>query len=304
MDKKIYPIRRGGGARIMQVKQVLHIVAGYKNSKTFLKYSYAAQPFKIANISENKSQNLLRLMMTSSSPGILDNDHYLVDIDVEENAQMHITTQGFQRLFTMKENASQVMNVHVANDASFYFLPHPIVPHKDSDFTSVNNIFLKKVHHIVWSEIITCGRKLSGEEFQFTKFHSVTNIFLNERLIIKENVLLEPIKNNIRAIGQFEGFTHQSALLFINSDVDMVFIAEACKQILIKTNEVEFGISKLPVNGLIIRMLGYKGEELFNFNNKIASFIQDFVAKERQLKGVDLRGTVQNMSFEKEQTDK
>ena len=50
----------------MQVKQVLHIVAGYKNSKTFLKHSYAAQPFKIANISENKSQNLLRLMMTSS----------------------------------------------------------------------------------------------------------------------------------------------------------------------------------------------------------------------------------------------
>jgi len=277
----------------MLVKRVLHIVAGYKNSKTFLKHSYAAQPFKIANVSENKSQNLLRLMMASSSPGILDNDHYQVDIDAEENAELHVTTQSFQRLFTMKENASQAMNVYVGNGASFYFLPHPVVPHKDSDFASVNNIFLKKVHHIVWSEIITCGRKLSGEEFQFTRVHSVTNIFLDEKLIVKENVLLEPLINNIQAIGQLEGFTHQSTLLFINSDVDMVIIEEACKRILIEIKEIEFGISKLPVSGLIIRMLGYKGEELFNLNNKIATLIQDFVEKERKLQVTDLIGTIE-----------
>ncbi len=176
--------------------------------------------------------------------------------------------------------------------SSFYFFPHPVVPHKDSDFASVNNIFLKKVHHIVLSEIITCGRKLSGEEFQFTKFHSVTNIFLSERLIIKENVSLEPLKSNIRAIGQLEGFTHQSTLLFINSDVDVVIIAEACKGILIEIKEIEFGISKLPVNGLIIRMLGYKGEELFNLNNKMATLIQDFVENERKLQVMDLCGTI------------
>jgi urease accessory protein len=276
----------------MQVKHVLHIVAGYKNAKTFLKSSYAAQPFKIANISENKTQNLLRLMLASSSPGVLDNDHYGFEIEVEENARLHVTTQGFQRLFTMIKNASQVMNVHVANAASFYFLPHPVVPHKHADFTSINNIYLKKEHHILWSEIITCGRKLSGEEFQFTRFHTVTNIFINDKLVVKENVLLEPLKNNIQAVGQLEGFTHQSTLLFINNDVEVVFIAEACKRILIEIKNIEFGISKLPVSGLIIRMLGYKGEELFNLNNQLATLIQAFVEKERQLQVMGFGETI------------
>ena len=271
----------------MQIKQVLHIIAACKNYKTFLKHSYAAQPFKVTNISEDKSENLLRLMMTSSSPGVLDNDHYEIEFEVKENARLHVTTQGFQRLFTMKKNASQVMNIHVANGASFYFLPHPVVPHKDANFTAINNIFLKKAHHILWSEIITCGRKLSGEEFQFTRFHSVTNIFINDKLVVKENILLEPLKNNIHAIGQLEGFTHQSTLLFINSAVDMDIIGEACKGILIETKEIATGISKLPVNGLIIRMLGYKAEELFNLSNKIATLIQYFVENERLLEVVD-----------------
>ena len=38
--------------------------------------------------------------------------------------------------------------------------------------------------------------------------------------------------------------------------------------------EITFGISMLPVNGLIFRLLGFKGEQLFNCNNKLAALIQ------------------------------
>ncbi len=100
------------------------------------------------------------------------------------------------------------------------------------------------------------------------------------------------MKNNIQSMGQLEVFTHQSTLLFINNDADISFITEACKRILIEKKEIEFGISKLPVNGLIIRMLGYKAEKLFNLNNKIAMLIQDFVEKERQLEVVVFSGTI------------
>lgn len=263
----------------MQVKQVLHIVAGYKNSGTFLKHLYAAQPFKIAVINEGKPEHLLRLMMTSSSPGILDNDHYEIEINVEEKAQLHLTTQGYQRLFSMKKNASQLLKVHAANGASFFYLPHPVVPHKDSDYSAVNNIFLKQEHNLIWLEILTCGRKLSGEEFTFTRFHSVTNIYLNDKLVVKENVLFEPLKMNVHAIGQLEGFTHQSTLLFLNNSANIEAVADACKLILNEAKEILTGISKLPTNGLIIRLLGYKAEELFDLNKKIAGVLQQAIGK-------------------------
>ncbi len=257
----------------------LHIIAGYKNETTFLNHCYYKQPFKLANITENKAVDLLRLMITSSSPGILDNDNYSIEVEVESNAKVCLTTQGYQRIFTMADKASQCMNVEVKNNASFCFLPHPNVPHESSNFSSKNNIYLSTHHHLLWSDIITCGRKLSGEAFKFSRYHNLTTIYLDNKLVVKENVLLEPLIRNVQSLGQLEGYTHQSTLLFINDRADMEKISAGCHEILSGIEEITFGISMLPVNGLIIRILGYKGEQLFDLNNRIASFIGEIVSQ-------------------------
>ena len=261
----------------------LHIIAGYKNHTSYLKHSYCKQPFKLADITEEKASGLLQLMIMSSSPGVLDHDNYSIGVSIEENAKVNLTTQGYQRLFTMHNTASQYMNVHVHNNASFCFLPHPIVPHAASDFSSVNNIYLHKNHNLVWSEIITCGRKLSGEEFKFTRYHNVTNVHLNNKLVVKENILLEPLKKNVHTIGQLEGYTHQATLLFIHDHADMKKIAEACKELLSGIEDISFGISTLPVNGLICRLLGQKSEKLFNCNNDLASLIQRLLRNDKKI---------------------
>lgn len=264
----------------MQLSTHLHIIAGFKNDKSFLKQGYYKQPFKLANVTEDKRDDTLRLMITSSSPGVLDNDAYSIEIDVEENASLHLSTQGYQRLFTMRNKASQCMNVQVNENGSFYFLPHPNVPHALSNFSAINNINLCRNHHLVWSEIITCGRKLSGEEFQFTKYHNLTNIYINKKLVVKENVLLAPLKHDPSSIGQFEGYTHQATLIFLNDQLDMKEIVQQGRDLLSGIHDIVFGISLLPVNGLIFRQLGYKAEPLFNNNNKLAELINRAVKNE------------------------
>ncbi len=267
----------------MQVNPHLHIIAGYKNDRTFLKSAYCKQPFKVANVTEDKSGDVLRLMITSSSPGILDNDKYFIEIDVEENAKLHLCTQGYQRLFTMHDNASQCMDIRINKNASFCFLPHPNVPHAFSDFTSINNIHLHPQHNLLLSEIITCGRKLSGEEFQFTKYHNLTNIYINKKLVVKENVLLEPAKVDMTSIGQLEGYTHQATLIFLNDSGDMKEIMKKVQELFSQTGDIIFGISLLPVNGFIFRQLGYKAEQLFNNNTRIAQLIQQTLAGHERL---------------------
>lgn len=248
-----------------------------------LKQEYYKQPFKLANITEDKKDDTLRLMITSSSPGVVDNDNYLIEIEVEENASLHLSTQGYQRLFTMRNKASQCMNVQVNENGSFYFLPHPNVPHALSNFSAINNIYLCRNHNFVWSEIITCGRKLSGEEFQFTKYHNVTNIYINKKLVVRENVLLEPLKKDPASIGQLEGYTHQATLIFLNNHFDMKEIMKQGEELLSEAEDIIFGISSLPVNGLIFRQVGYKAEQLFHNNNKLAELVDRFVKNEPKL---------------------
>ncbi len=263
----------------MQLNTHLHIVAAHKNDKSFLRSAYYKQPFKLANVTEDKSRDGLHLMITSSSPGVLDNDEYFIEIAVEENARLYLSTQGYQRIFTMHNKASQCMDIQVDKNASFYFLPHPTAPHAFSNFTAINNIHLHPQHNLVWSEIITCGRKLSGEKFQFTKYHNLTNIYINDKLVVRENILLEPANIMATALGQLEGYTHQATLLFLNQHYDMGEIMKKATELLSQTEDIIFGISLLPVNGLIFRQLGYKAEQLFNNNKRIAQLIEQHLAR-------------------------
>ncbi|MDB5248469.1 MAG: urease accessory protein UreD [Segetibacter sp.] len=251
----------------------LHIKAALREGKTFLKRSFFTHPFKLANVTEDKSQNQLQLMLMSSSPGVLDGDEYEIKIELEEGCSLQLQTQSYQRLFTMKKGASQNMEVNMCKGSSFCYLPHPAVPHKASDFVAANKINLSDNCTLTWGEIVTCGRKLSGEEFQFTRFQNHTEIFLNGRLVVKENLLIKPSAINVMAIGQLEGYTHQASLIFIDEGAAVNELISKINDTLIGVESICFGVSALSVKGVIIRLLGYKGEQLYNCLQLISRFL-------------------------------
>jgi urease accessory protein len=213
----------------------LNITVAEKNGRTYLKNSFCTHPFKIGNITEDKSKGLLKLMIMSSSPGVLDGDCYNINIYLEEEAQLQVTTQGYQRIFTMRGEAKQALKVHLDNGGSFHYLPHPTVPHKLSNFKSTNDIYLKTEHDLLWSEIITCGRKLCNEYFVFTAYQNRTDIYVNDKLALRENILLQPLLRPLTSIGQLEGYTHQSSLLVINDKADIHALIVECKEFTEKT---------------------------------------------------------------------
>ncbi len=248
----------------------LHIQTALRNNITFLKKAYCTTPFKIANITEDKKHKTLNLMLMSSSPGILDGDEYEIKIEVEKDCALNLQTQSYQRLFNMKVGALQNMEVHLQDGASFCFIPHPSVPHESSIFTAKNKIFLSNNCDLIWGEVLTCGRKLSGEVFLFSKYHNVTEIFLNNKLIIKENLLVQPSLVDVNAIGQLEGYTHQATLIYLNEKAAVKTLIKAITEFLSAQNEIAFGITAAPKNGIIIRLLGYKAEQLFDCLKTIA----------------------------------
>ena len=248
----------------------LRIQTALRGNVTFLEKAYCTTPFKIANITEDKKDKTLRLMLMSSSPGILDGDEYKIKIDVANNCSLDLQTQSYQRLFNMKVGASQNMEVHLQEGASFCFIPHPSVPHESSIFVARNKIFLSNNCDLIWGEVLTCGRKLSGEVFLFSKYHNVTEIFLNNKLISKENLLVQPSLVDVNAIGQLEGYTHQATLIYLNEKAAIKNLITEITKFLSAQNEITFGITAAPKNGLIIKFLGYKAEQLFDCIKTIA----------------------------------
>lgn len=240
------------------------IRVGVREGISYLTSSYFTPPFKVANITEDKT-GPLHLMLMCSSPGVLDGDRQTIEVTVEANGRLQLMTQSYQRLFQMKGGASQSMEVRLGAGASFCWLPHPCVPHAESIFSGRNKIFLSKGCELVWGEVLTCGRKLRGEVFALSSYHMRTEVFVQEQLALVENVVLRPSVIPVGAMGQMEGFTHQASLLYVGDER-----RARVEECLMGVEGIVYGVSDGPMNSLVVRMLGNKAEQLYDCLKAIA----------------------------------
>ena len=244
---------------------------------TRLAESYYTPPYKVANITEDKKAPELHLMLMCSSPGLLDGDKMAIRLELGGGSRLQWHTQAYQRLFRMEKGASQRMEVLVGACASFCYLPHPCVPHAKAVFTGTNKIELSEGSRLVWGEVLTCGRKLSGEVFSFSKYHTITEVFCSGRLVLRENINLQPAVMDLQAMGQLEGYTHQASLLYMGGGGDGEG-AEAARQPAIQAYlSAQVGVlgavSAGPGGSLVVRILGNHAEQLYDCLKTVAGFL-------------------------------
>lgn len=91
--------------------------------------------------------------------------------------------------------------------------------------------------------------------------------------MIKENLFLEPQTINLNALGQLEGYSHQASLIYLNELADIAELNKKINHFLSQQNDIVFGISEPPLNGLIVRILGQKAEQLYNCLKTISSIL-------------------------------
>lgn len=246
----------------------LNIIAGFKGGESYVKDLYVSLPFRVVSVGQRKSDKKLYQMIMSSSPGILDGDRYQIDVSLEKGASLQLQSQSYQRLFNMKDKAVQELNISMEDNTSFAYVPHPVVPHEDSNFKSKASIQIGENSQIIISEIITCGRKHYGEVFKLKRFQNLMEIYHHHKLVVKDNVLIQPDLIPISSIGNLEQYTHQGTLIFYSTkdNVDKNGLIETIVEAAaVHVEEMEVGVSAMEDNGFVIRALGHGGELMYNF---------------------------------------
>ncbi|GGK89161.1 hypothetical protein GCM10011405_41110 [Rufibacter glacialis] len=229
-----------------------------------MKDTFFTRPFRVANVGQYKTDSGLYLMVMSSSPGMLDNDQYDISIKVEAGARVQLQSQAYQRLFQMQAGATQKLEIVLEPGSAFSYVPHPVVPHQNSKFKSHTTAYLQDDCTLLLSEIITCGRKHSGEAFLFTYFQNLTEVYYKQKLLLKDHTLLQPQQVPPGLIGQWEGYTHQGSLVYLNTKGKSVHAyMEKIREMLGEEKGLCFGLSETAGNGFVLRLLGNGGEQLF-----------------------------------------
>lgn len=252
----------------------MHFSMAFRNNRTFLDKSFCTPPFRIVDITEDKKSPLAYLMTMSSSPGILDRDFHDIKITAGPYTSTILQNQAYQRIFQMNHGGRLNLEITLHEGSTLSFIQHPVVPHQQSVFNAVNRIYTSHNSELLFGEIITCGRKLSGEVFKFNHFQSLTEIFIEGKLAVKDNILIEPRHLDLAGIGQLEGYTHQATLYYMNQRDDSIEMPyNSAKKLLNDAEGIEYGISKTLGNTFIVRALADGGEKLLQTFRNIESEI-------------------------------
>lgn len=253
---------------LCELKLSTGIVDGYHR----LIDKYTTVPFGLLRFDERRPADpWLKYMIRSNSPGILAGDFYDMQINVADDTALGLETQAYQRVYEMNEGgkAYQEVKVKVGENGLFHFVPHPTVPHRNSDYSAKNTIHLKSSSKLIWGEVITCGRKLYGETFVFKRFLTHTEVFVDNELIFNDKLLFEPQILDVNSMGQLEGYTHQATLFAYQNDLSEDEMYENLLESIKGEEEVEFGLSTTLKDAVVIRIVGNSGEQLYKIIKKI-----------------------------------
>ncbi len=235
---------------------------------------YTSPPFRVVSVGQLARDKSAYMMIMSTSPGVLSGDRYTMDFRVEAGASLQLKSQSYQRLFDMDAQAHQTVRIKLEEGARFSQVSHPIVPHRNSAFFSSTEVEMAENSSVLLSEIITCGRKLHGEMFEFREFMGSVTVRHNQELRLKDRVWLSPKTMPLLQMGLLEGMTHQGTMIYqTTTNQDIENIIESIYELLSEQAGLKFGISRSHYSGFVIRLLGEGGELLFEALQKVQDFM-------------------------------
>lgn len=259
-------VRSGSDAaeRMRRAHGKLHLVFGARDERSYIKQRYYSAPFNVAALPRSRNDKTLEVVFMSSAPGILDGDDYDIRLRSESGSRVKLGGQAYQRLLKMKSGSRQHQRIDMDDDAVLSFIQHPLVPHEGSDFSGESTLQVGDGCLLLFSEIITCGRLGRGERFAFKRLRNSTSLRHNERLLFKDNVILEPSSMDLESIGNLEGYTHQGMLLACDTRGDEGSLLEAACREYLNSDQFLLGVSRPAPTLVVVRALGKSGETMYD----------------------------------------
>ena len=206
--------------------------------------------------------SMAHLFVLSPSGGILQGDRYRMDVELNNNAISHITTQGATRIYKMESNfATHLVTLNLKNNSYLEFIPEQLIPYKNSRFYQKTLLDIDDSSTVVYSETIVPGRIAMGEMFDFDVCYLKTEGVINEKTKFRDSSLLLPKEEKIQSFVMFNEKTIlTSVYLLTKKSTEKINLM--INDMFSKMDDITGGSSKLPNDsGLAIRILGNSSED-------------------------------------------
>ena len=121
---------------------------------------------------------------------------------------------------------------------------------------------MEKGATFLYSDIITPGWSPDGEQFSYDMLQLINEIYMEDELVVYDHIKLNPVDQNMEAIGFMEGYSHLGSMIVVGEQTTADLLDRLYNSI--STNETEYkiglivatsnrvyrsGVSELDTNG-------------------------------------------------------
>lgn len=243
---------------------VIDLVLEKSGDKTIASKKYFNGIFKLSPKIDIGSENIPTYFLMQLGGGVVEGEHFKISIDFKENTRGVVTTQAANKVYKCENNLESLQEtiINLGENSILEYITDPVILYKDAKYKQENKIYMTKSSTLIYTDGITSGWSPDKMRFQYKRARLKTDIYVDDNIVLSDNMIINPRENNIEDLGFMEGYKNFATLIVINDNINDKIIEQLRHEIKELNLEVNIGISSIEVNGFIVRIMGNLTQDL------------------------------------------
>lgn len=243
---------------------VIDLVLEKSGDKTIASKKYFNGIFKLSPKIDIGSENIPTYFLMQLGGGVVEGEHFKISIDFKENTRGVVTTQAANKVYKCENNLESLQEtiINLGKNSILEYITDPVILYKDAKYKQENKIYMTKSSTLIYTDGITSGWSPDKMRFQYKRARLKTDIYVDDNIVLSDNMIINPRENNIEDLGFMEGYKNFATLIVINDNINDKIIEQLRHEIKELNLEVNIGISSIEVNGFIVRIMGNLTQDL------------------------------------------
>lgn len=234
------------------------LVIANKDGKNYTEKSYFTGIAKLARALHLDSEKIPCYYLMQLGGGYVENERFRTYVHLKENARAVVTTQAATKIYKCDNDlpSYQRNEIILEDNSNLEFISDSVILYKDAMFRQETEIRMKGSSSLIYTDGITSGWSPDGGKFKYSSVQMKLKLYIDDNPVLLDNLKLDPRVDRMDSLGFMEEYNNYSSLIVIDDMVDDELIATLREKISELDLDIKVGISKLEVNGFVLRALG------------------------------------------------
>lgn len=212
--------------------------------------------------------------------GFIGGEDYKTDIIVRENTHGIFTSQSASKVYVVRkagEPSRYFINIDLKDNAFMEYVNDSLILYPQAEYHQFNEFRLKSTSSLFYSEVFSPGYGVGGAKYQYTEMWLKSKIYIDDKLVLFDNLNFQPKLESPEAFGTLDGFDRCGTAFYISPKITES-LADEIRHLITSAKfdfKFEFGISNFIEHGLGLRVLANEFFEVQMIISMVHNYLRE-----------------------------